>query len=201
MRRAISLIAGGLLLVTSSSVLAAYISPALLVDQPGLVLMVDGKDSNSEVSFKVKVRANSAGYDFGFMAGDSFSSLLGACCKAGAVFAGGVLVDFAVRSQENQVFRLSDMAAYADQYYFGRIQPANSRNPEVLDPYYSTLLLIWDLDHDGITDLRVTLNSRHALDGFQPVPTAPVPLPAAAWLFGSGLAGLVALARRRRMRV
>ena len=30
------------------------------------------------------------------------------------------------------------------------------------------------------------------------IPVAPVPLPAAAWLFGSGLFGLGALARRRR---
>lgn len=204
MRCVFSLVVGGVLLVASSSVLATYIPPTLLIDQPGLVLMVDGKDHDSQVRLDIRVRANSAGLDFGFMSGDSFSSLLGDCCrKTDAAFAGGVMVDFAVRSQggENQIFRLSDLADYADQYYSGWIKPSNSRNPGVLDPYYSSLLMIWDLDHDGITDLRVTLNSRQPLDGLQFVPAAPVPLPAAAWLFGSGLVGLAALARRRRMRI
>jgi hypothetical protein len=32
-----------------------------------------------------------------------------------------------------------------------------------------------------------------------PALTSPVPVPAAAWLFGSGLLGLVGIARRRKM--
>lgn len=201
MRRIFSAVAGGMLFAMSSSVLAAYVLPTPPIDQAGLVLMVDGKDRDSEVSFNLKVRAYSTGLDFGFMTDGSFYSLQDDCCPPTAMFAGGVQVDFAVRGQENQIFRLSDVTAYADQYYSDRIKPSNSRNPEVLAPYYSSLLMIWDLDNDGITDLKVTLNSRNAFDGFQFAPAAPVPLPAAAWLFGSGLVGLVALARRRRTRV
>lgn len=205
MRQMVSLVVGGILFATSSSVLATYVSPTLFIDQPGLVLMVDGKDRDSQVRLDVRVRTNSAGLDFGFMSGDTFTSLLGDCCrKTGAVFGGGAMIDFAVRSPgtQSQIFRLSDSTHYADQYYSGRIKPSSSRNPQVLDPYYSSLALIWDLDRDGIVDLRVTLNSRRPLDGVQLVPTTvEVPLPAAAWLFGSGLVGLAAFARRWKARI
>ena len=200
------------LLCSGPLVQANSIPSTLLLDQQGLVLMVDGKDRDLQVRLDVRVRTYSAGLDFGFMSNGSFSSLAGDCCrKAGAVFAGGTTIDFAVRSQgadnrfgtaDDQLFRLSDSAHYADQYYSGRIKPSKSRNPEVLDPYYSSLAMIWDLDHDGIKDLKVTLNSRNSFDGMQLVPASvPVPLPAAAWLFGSGLVGLAALARRRRVRI
>jgi len=40
--------------------------------------------------------------------------------------------------------------------------------------------------------------SRLSVDGKLAVTAAPVPLPAAAWLFGSALAGFTAFGRRRR---
>lgn len=211
MRHVVSLLAGGVLLVTSPSVSAAYVSPTSLVDQPGLVLMVDGQDRDSLVRFIVGIRGNRAGLDFGFMSGDSFTSLVRSCCRnSGAVFAGGVLIDFAVRgtgtdrqfgTADDQIFRLSDAAGYAEQYYSSEFKPPRFRNPEVLGPYYSRLAMIWDFDRDGIADLRVNLNSRGSFDGMQFVPApVPVPLPAAAWFFGSGFIGLAALTRRRRVR-
>ena len=212
MRHVVSLLAGGVLSVTSPSVSAAYLSPISFIDQPGLVLMVDGKDRDSLVRIKLKLVGNSTGLDFGFMSGDSYSSLAGHCCSKSAIaaFSGGVLVDFAVRSAgadewfgtaDDQIFQLSNAAGYVDLYHSGRNAPPKSRRPRVPDPYYSRLAMIWDLDRDGIADLGVTMNSRGSFDGmqFSPAPV-PVPLPAAAWLLGSGLTGLAVISRKRRVR-
>ena len=52
------------------------------------------------------------------------------------------------------------------------------------------------LDH---ADYRITLSSNDMafLVSGDTITVSPVPLPAAAWLFGSGLVALVGLARRR----
>jgi hypothetical protein len=168
--------------------------------------MVDGKDRDSQVGIDIRVRTNSAYLDFGFISDGSFTSLANNCCrKTNTLFAGGAVIDFAVRSQgmdsqfgtaDDQIFRLSDSAQYADQYYSGRIKPWKSRNPEVLETYYSNLTLIWDLNNDGITDLKTALQARGNSDGFRAA--NPVPLPAAVWMFGSGLAVLATSLIRRR---
>ncbi|MDN5942744.1 MAG: VPLPA-CTERM sorting domain-containing protein [Nitrospira sp.] len=52
---------------------------------------------------------------------------------------------------------------------------------------------------DGELTPETTISNRAVVDNISFVPT-PVPLPAAAWLFGSGVAGLAAWARRRMVR-
>jgi hypothetical protein len=208
MRHLSILAVGGALLCGSPLVLASSVPSALLVDQPGLVLMVDGKDPNASVKFEITTFRNGAGLDFGFMTGDTFSSLgNGRRRKENSVFAGGTTVDFAVRNKgadrqfgtsDDQIFRLSDPAHYANQYYSGAISPWKSVTPQQAEIYYRDLTMIWDLNHDGVRELKITLHTRNAYDGMHFVASAtPVPLPAAVWLLGAGLAGLGALARRR----
>jgi len=202
---------GGALLCNSPWVLASFVPCAILEDQPGLVLMIDGQDLNTSVAFEIAGRSRGAGLDFGFMTGNTFSPLgNGWHQKESRVFAGGAMVDFAVRSMgadkrfgtsDDQIFRLSDPAHYANQYYSGAISPWKSVDPAQAGTSYRNLTMLWDVDHDGVTDLKITLHTRNAHDGMHfVVPPTSVPLPAAVWLLGTGLAGLTALARRRGAR-
>lgn len=181
----------------------------LLVNQPGLV-MINGY-SNASVAFEVTDSRRGSGLDFGFIMGETFNSLAsGSSRKEGLVFTSGITVDFALRSKgadkqfgtsDDQIFRLSDPAHYASQYYSGAISPWVSSAPEQAGTYYQSLTMLWDIDHNGIRDLKITLQARNAYDGmrFAAAPTQ-VPLPAAVWLLVTGLAGLTALARRRGAR-
>jgi len=199
------------LVCNSPFVQASSIPSTLLVDQPGLVLMVNGKYPSASVAFEITNPKSRSGLDFGFMMGDTFNSLdSGGSRKEGLVFTAGTTIDFAVRSKgadkrfgtpDDQIFRLSDPAHYAIQYYSGAISPWASSNPEQAGTYYQSLTMLWDIDHNGIRDLKITLHARNAYDGmsFAAAPTQ-VPLPAAVWLLVTGLAGLTALARRRGAR-
>ena len=47
-------------------------------------------------------------------------------------------------------------------------------------------------------ELSKMLEEKWGVSAAAPVAVAPVPVPAAVWLFGSGLLGLVGLARRKK---
>ena len=181
----------------------------LIVTEPGMVLMVDGTDRNDSVKFRIRLATpDRAAFDFGFMNNDSFVSLTRPGHTHGNyAFTGGSLVDFTLRNwgtdhqfgtADDLLYRLSDSAGYANQDYFAPIPASKSRHPVVSDFYFHDLRLDWDLNLDGIADVRTWIDTRGGkYDGMMPAPMA-VPVPAAAWLFGSGLLALAATLRRTR---
>jgi len=189
-------IAGAGLLLLSVPLSSAF---ALTVTNPSSVLMIDGVGDNNmtvqvtaaDVTFPISQ------YDFGFYSGGNFTSIT-STINWSYTFNGGDVVDFALREKaSNTIYDIANPLDYANQFYSLSIDPSLSQNPIVSSPYYHSLLIAWDLNHDGIADpgFGFTVTPLLSNDGMAPT---VVPLPAAAWLFGSGLLGLGALARRRR---
>ena len=188
--------AGVLLLVGPLS--SAY---ALTVNGPGTVLMIDGIDSNVTVKIKAIDGTLPLGaFDFGFVTGSSYTSINGSY-----TFNGGDIVDFALRNRgadtmfgtaDDLIYSISNPLDYANQTYLGLIKPSFSQNPVVSSAYYRSLTISWDLDRNGIMDTGFDLVATTPLISYDGM--APVPLPAAAWLLGSGLLGIGTLMRRRQ---
>lgn len=176
---------------------------ALTVDGPGMVLMVDGTDANVTVDVtSIDGTLPLTEYDFGFVTGSSYTKITSLAGKW--IFNGGDIVDFALRNRgsdnifgtgDDVVYSISDPLDYANQTYLLAIAPSNSQNPVVSSPYYRSLLLTWDLDLNGVADTGFDLSVTTPLLSYDGM--TPVPLPAAVWLFGSGLLGLFGFARRR----
>lgn len=181
---------------------------ALLVDGPGLAMIIDGSDLGDRVStFNIDGTLGLSTYDFGFIdapSGGFIPITLGPVRPVSAFgsyrFDGGVLVDFALReTASGLIYSMADPLDYADQIYLNPIDPAHSVNPSVSYTYYSSLLLEWDLDLNGVMDVGYTLTT--AQDSFDGLAPAPVPIPAAFILFGSGLAGLGVMWKRFAVRM
>lgn len=178
---------------------------ALTVTAPGQVLMVDGTDNNVTVNVSAAdVTFPLSQYDFGFLSGTTYTRITGS--TGSYVFQGGDIINFALRDRgtdnafgtpDDLIYDIANPLDYANQTYTVAIAASNSQNPVVTTPYYRSLLLTWDLNLDGSLDAGFDLAVTAPLltnDGF--APTA-VPLPAAAWLFGSGLLALVTPRRKR----
>ncbi len=178
---------------------------ALVVTAPGGVTMVDGSGDGNVVPFAIEfaVGVNSLPFDFGHVDNMGvFQSILtvpsltgpfgfGSTSVSGTTtFLAGQVVDFAL-SNGTDVFSISDpLVDYADLTFDTPITGG------VPDPYYNSLTINWNSANigPGLPGLFTTatfLNAGGNADGF-----APVPIPPAALLFGSGLIGLIGIARR-----
>lgn len=172
---------------------------ALTVTSPGMALMIDGNDSNATVNISAADLTFPVGkYDFGFVSGSTYTMITSS--TGSYSFTGGMLVDFAIRDKATStVYSMSNLNNYATQIYTLAVSPSFSQHPVVATTYYQALALTWDLNKDGVADAGIDIAIATPLssnDGMAPV--APVPVPAAAWLLGSGVAGLFGWAARRR---
>ena len=173
---------------------------AITVTSPSTVEMIDGYDSGNSVTVGVAdLTFPITGYDFGFVSGGTYTNIAtftGSYTVAGThTFTGGTMVDFALRdTTSGMVYDIANPADYADLTYSFPIDASSSQNPVVTSPYYHVVSFNWNNVPGGVTGIDFALTLQPG-DGMTP---SVVPLPAAGWLFGSGLFGLGAMLRRKR---
>ena len=180
---------------------------AVLVTNPGGVLMVDGNGGGvTPFAVEFSVGVNSVPFEFGYVSSSGvFQNILSVPTMTGplgtstvtgsASFAAGQVVNFALKNGPS-VFSIADpITDYADLTFDTEVTGGGPPNPNVT-PYFNSLTIDWNEANigTGIPGLFVTstfLNAGFNNDGF-----APVPLPATALLFGTGLTGLIGIARK-----
>lgn len=188
------------------ALLAASFSSAfaLTVTTPGSVLIIDGQDAGVTVKVSaVDATVPLSQYQFGFLTGSGFTSITSFI--GSYTFNGGDIVNFALRDRggdslfgtgDDIIYDMANALDYADQTYLIPIAPSYSQNPVVSTTYYKSLVLTWDLNLDTVMDTGFNLSIGTPVLSYDGV--APVPLPGAVWLFGTGLLALGTTARRRR---
>jgi len=182
-------------------------SADLVVNSPGLVMMVDGTDNNGGVAtFDIDLTLPVAGYDFGFVIGNAYTPIAlspnGPASLFGQyIFAGGSLVDFALRNnQTGMIYTIAGPSDYANQIYSGPIDPSHSINPQMISTYYNTLAIQWDLDGNGFNPFQdAGLTVTYAVNPYDGMAPAPVPIPTSMLMFATGVVGLAGLSRQRTL--
>lgn len=166
---------------------------ALMVGSPGGVMMVDGKDGNdtiSGVSFQIN---QGPGYNFGFVDGAGFTSIIpnGGLSGNWGPFAAGQVVNFALQKATGTptIYSLADVNDYADKLFEQVVNNGQPPNPSSIVTYFNTLRIDWN-NIPGAFSVSI-LDAGSAYDGM-----TPIPLPPAALLFGTALIGLIVIARR-----
>jgi hypothetical protein len=170
--------------VSASSVSA---SSGLFVDSLSKVLMIDGTDRNSSVTTRSRLDSTKRGtLDSSFMEAGPYVPITGESPTGG---------DYAHR---NRIFSeklgTADSTDSAWQHYFTTEKSSRSREHKSTRTHSHDSYPSWDLDRDNRHHEHEFNDRRH--DDRIP-PTSAVPLPAAMWLFGSGLLGLI-VARMRQ---
>lgn len=151
------------------------------------ILIVDGLlDDDSTVTPDVVNPI--PGFTFGQVVGGVFSSIIANTTS----LAGGTLVDFAIQNNGNtsQVFSLTNPGiSTVTANLSGPSLSGKEEVPVLVGDYFNTLTLEWNV-FGTLFNFQV-LNAGPTEDGF-----AAVPIPPVAILFGTGLIGLIGIARR-----
>ncbi|HBP88409.1 MAG TPA: hypothetical protein PKK23_09025 [Nitrospirales bacterium] len=170
----------------------ASVAMAVPVPPGTPILIVDGKIENGGPNTTVTpiVTGFLGAFDFGHVVGGLFSQIT----SGGTPLVGGSYVDFAIRDQNlGTVFSLTNSApASVTSTLTGtEFSASQAEVPAGVPSYWNTLSMVWSVAGVPIhIDVANTGGSNS--DGF-----AAVPLPPAVLLFGTGLIGLIGIARRR----
>ena len=138
--------------------------------------MIDG--SGDDI-VNVVIMDTGTEFDFGFYNGGFQQILDSTMMMTTSFFAGGDVVDFAIRSEvDSTVYKLSDGTAMLA--FTGQISAGNSVNPTVTTDYWQSVTITWTVDNN---DFVIGMSGN---DGFAPS-SSPVPEPFAALVFTAGL--------------
>jgi len=173
----------------------ASVSLAVLVPPGTPILIVDGIGDigNTTVVPTVMAFPVANGFEFGQASGGIFSPIMSGV----TALAGGSLVDFAIHEIGKPFTSFASLTApgpFTVSATLGTPLPssfAQAPSP-VIGDYFNSLSLVWNI---GAVPIEFDfLNGGAGLagtDGFQ-----AVPIPTVALLFGTGLIGLIGIARR-----
>lgn len=165
----------------------------VLVDTAsGAVQMIESQDSGMPVGGLGFNFSAGAGRDFDFFAGSIFTPIISKGATTGNwPFLKGDVVNFSLGNNAGIIFSITDPADYVDKNFEQEIT-GEIPSPSVF-PYFNTLNIDWDeSESSGALIAAASILD----DGPQFNGVAPAPLPISALLFGSGLIGLVGIARR-----
>jgi hypothetical protein len=157
--------------------------------------------SNANIAWNAGTFAAGSGNLYSFSVPQVYKASLSGTTVTGPL---RVALQFETSGEEmdyNSIFLNGAAPSYADTSYF-QANYASSFGPVNLIQY----LAIWDLPTTAASYVFDFKSGPHsslaqvAIDiGPATQATAPVPLPAAAWLLGSGLLGLIGMSRRRSL--
>ena len=175
-----------------------------------VVQMVSGTGnlaSDSISGVGLQFTGGSSGVEFGYTSNlkSAFQSILTAAIPLGggnyfgsgtAKFTAGEIVNFALRvgGTGGSIYLMSSQPV-SSLNFFQQVLGAPSPTPTG-GAFYNTLTINWVGLSSPLTFASSVVDVGSSLDGGR-----PVPIPAAAWLFGTGLIGLVVLARRNLNKV
>ena len=155
------------------------------------VLVVDGiGDGPTNTTVTPTVTSFLGDFTFGQVdGGGTFSEIVSGV----TALAGGTFIDFAIKDNTTMAVSSLTMPNFAviTGTFDTEVPSTSAQVPSLpTGSYFNTLNLLWTVG--GINVSAQFLNAGANVDGFQ-----PVPIPSAALLFGTGIIGLIAFARRK----